>query len=176
MQVKSGVLIRVDTSATGHAPCHISLVPRSGLDYGDLAHLDAATVDEVRTFFKTYYAPNNAALVVTGDFAPEQVKAWIEKYFGNVPAARLPPTPDLKEPRQEKEKRAGRTDPLANRPALGIAYHVPDRFTPESRRPSSRRSPSGRSDGASGQCDAQTRRRRSQAVRWSAGANGRLVR
>ena len=118
--------------------------------YGDLADLDAATVDEVRTFFKTYYAPNNAALVVTGDFAPEQVKAWIEKYFGNVPAAKLPPTPDLKEPRQEKEKRAGRTDPLANRPALGIAYHVPDRFTPESRRPSSRRSPSGRSDGAFG--------------------------
>jgi len=99
--------------------------------YGDLAHLDAATVDEVRTFFKTYYAPNNAALVVTGDFSPEQVKAWIEKYFGNVPAAKLPAVPDLKEPRQDKEKRAGRTDPLANRPALGIAYHVPDRFTPE---------------------------------------------
>src|SRR6478672_2649306 len=37
--------------------------------YGDLAHLDAATVDEVRAFFKTYYAPNNAALVVTGDFS-----------------------------------------------------------------------------------------------------------
>jgi predicted Zn-dependent peptidase len=99
--------------------------------YGDLAHLDAATVDEVRTFFKTYYAPNNAALVVTGDFSPEQVKTWIEKYFGSVPAAKLPAAPDLKEPRQEKEKRAGRTDPLANRPALGIAYHVPDRFTPE---------------------------------------------
>jgi len=99
--------------------------------YGDLAHLDAATVDEVRTFFKTYYAPNNAALVVTGDFSPEQVKTWIEKYFGSVPATKLPATPDLKEPRQEKERRAGRTDPLANRPALGIAYHVPDRFTPE---------------------------------------------
>jgi predicted Zn-dependent peptidase len=99
--------------------------------YGDLAHLDAATVDEVRTFFKTYYAPNNAALVVTGDFSPDQVKAWIEKYFASVPAAKLPVVPDLKEPRQEKEKRAGRTDPLANRPALGIAYHVPDRFTPE---------------------------------------------
>ena len=38
---------------------------------------------------------------------------------------------DLKEPRQEKESRAGRTDPLANRPALGIAYHMPERLTPE---------------------------------------------
>src|SRR4029434_4517365 len=53
--------------------------------YRALAHLDAATVDEVRTFFKTFYAPNNAALVVTGDFAPEQVKAWVETYFGHVP-------------------------------------------------------------------------------------------
>jgi zinc protease len=99
--------------------------------YGDLAHLDAATVDEVRAFFKTYYAPNNAALVVTGDFSPDEVKGWVQKYFGNVPSAKLPGSPDLKEPRQEKEKRAGRTDPLANRPALGIAYHAPNRLTPE---------------------------------------------
>jgi predicted Zn-dependent peptidase len=99
--------------------------------YGDLAHLDAATVDDVRAFFKTYYAPNNAVLVVTGDFAPTEVKAWVEKYFGSVPSAKLPAPPDLKEPRQEKEKRAARTDPLANRPALGIAYHAPNRLTPE---------------------------------------------
>ena len=45
--------------------------------------------------------------------------------------AKLPPASDLKEPRQEKERRAGRTDPLANRPALGIAYHMPERHTPE---------------------------------------------
>src|SRR6476661_7560057 len=42
--------------------------------YGDLEHLDAATLDDVRTFFKTYYAPNNAALVVTGDFEATQAK------------------------------------------------------------------------------------------------------
>jgi predicted Zn-dependent peptidase len=99
--------------------------------YGDLAHLDAATLDDVRAFFKTFYAPNNAAVIVTGDFAADQTRAWIEKYFGNIPAAKLPPPPDLREPRQEKEKRAERTDPLANRPALGIGYHVPDRLTPE---------------------------------------------
>jgi len=99
--------------------------------YGDLEHLDAATLDDVRAFFRTFYAPNNAALVVSGDFAADQTKAWIEKYFGNIPEAKLPPPVDLKEPRQEKEKRAGRTDPLANRPALGIAYHLPERLTPE---------------------------------------------
>ena len=40
--------------------------------YGDLAHLDAATLDDVRSFFRTFYAPNNAVLVVTGDFAADQ--------------------------------------------------------------------------------------------------------
>ena len=99
--------------------------------YGDLAHLDAATLDDVRSFFKTFYSPNNAVVVVTGDFSPDQTKAWIQKYFGDIAAAKLPAPPDLREPRQVKEKRAQRTDPLANRPALGIAYHLPDRFTPE---------------------------------------------
>jgi predicted Zn-dependent peptidase len=99
--------------------------------YGDLAHLDAATLDDVRSFFKTFYSPNNAVLVVCGDLEPAQTNAWIEKYFGRIPSARLPAPPDLREPRQEKERRAERTDALANRPALGIAYHLPDRFTPE---------------------------------------------
>jgi zinc protease len=99
--------------------------------YGDLAHLDAATLDDVKAFFKTFYSPNNAVLVVSGDYPTEQIKPWIEKYFGGIAAAKLPPPVDLKEPRQEKEKRAGRTDPLANRPALGIAYHMPERHTPE---------------------------------------------
>jgi zinc protease len=98
--------------------------------YGDLEHLDAATVADVQQFFKTFYAPNNAVLVISGDLEAAQAKPWIEKYFAGIPAAKLPPPPDLREPRQEKEKRAGRTDKLANRPAVGIAYHVPERNTP----------------------------------------------
>jgi zinc protease len=99
--------------------------------YGDLQHLDAATLDDVRKFFKTFYTPNNAVLVVCGDFDAAQAKDWITKYFADIPAVTLPAPPDLREPRQEQEKRAGRTDPLANRPALGIGYHVPDRNTPQ---------------------------------------------
>jgi predicted Zn-dependent peptidase len=99
--------------------------------YGDLQHLDAATLGDVIGFFKTFYAPNNAVLVVVGDFDAAQARGWISKYFGDIPSATLPPSPDLREPRQEQEKRAGRTDALANRPALGVAYHVPDRNTPQ---------------------------------------------
>jgi len=99
--------------------------------YGDLAHLDAATLTDVQQFFKTYYAPNNAVLVVTGDIDSTQTLAWVKKYFAAIPAAKLPPQPDISEPRQEKEKRTNREDPLVNRPALAIGYHHPPRDTPE---------------------------------------------
>jgi predicted Zn-dependent peptidase len=99
--------------------------------YGDLKDIEAAKLDEVQAFFKTYYAPNNAALAVVGDFDVAQAKAMIEKYFGGIAPAKLPPTPDLTEPKQEKEKTATRKDALANRPALAFAYHMPPRNTPE---------------------------------------------
>ena len=99
--------------------------------YGDLKDLDAATLDDVKKFFGTYYSPNNAVLVVVGDFDPAQTRGWIEKYFSAIPASPRPPAPDVSEPRQEKEKRASKTDPLAPRPALAIGYQMPKRNTPE---------------------------------------------
>ena len=53
--------------------------------YGDLEHLDAATLADVSAFFKMFYAPNNAVVVVSGDFEPASAKAWIEKYFAAIP-------------------------------------------------------------------------------------------
>jgi len=60
---------------------------------GSMEDLDAATLDDVSEFFRTYYAPNNAVLTICGDFDPTQARAWIEKYFGPVP--RGPETPPL---------------------------------------------------------------------------------
>ncbi|HEX2457220.1 MAG TPA: pitrilysin family protein [Vicinamibacterales bacterium] len=99
--------------------------------YGDLAHLDAATLDDVKQFFKTYYAPNNAALVVSGDIDTAQTLKWIRQYFGGIPSTTRPPQPDISEPRQEQEKRTSKDDPLATKPALAIGYHAPARLTPE---------------------------------------------
>lgn len=99
--------------------------------YGDLADLDKATLEEARDFFRTYYAPNNAALVITGSVNPAQVKAWVAKYFGPIASVPQPPAPDLTEPKQVAERRASRVDSLANRPAIGLGYHVPARYTPE---------------------------------------------
>ncbi|MGH7444566.1 MAG: M16 family metallopeptidase, partial [Longimicrobiales bacterium] len=99
--------------------------------YGDLEHLEAATLEDVQLFFRQYYAPNNAVLVVTGDFEPAQAKAWIEQYFAPIPAVELAPKPDISEPRQTAEKTHTRVDPLANRPALAIGYKAPETGTPE---------------------------------------------
>jgi len=99
--------------------------------YGDLEHLDAATLADVQQFFKTYYAPNNAALVVSGDIDTKQTLEWVRKYFGGIPSSKLAPQPDISEPRQEKEKRTSREDLLANRPALAMGYHFPQRDTPD---------------------------------------------
>src|SRR6201987_994002 len=99
--------------------------------YGDLTDIEAAKLDELKKFFATYYAPNNAALAIVGDFDTAEAKKFVEKYFGPIKAAEVPPQPDLTEPRQETEKRITKSDPLAPRPALAIGYHMPDRNTPE---------------------------------------------
>ncbi len=99
--------------------------------YGELQHIEAATLADVRQFFNTYYAPNNAALAVVGDFDEAEARAWIDKYFSGIAAARRPPSPDLNEPRQEKEKRFNKVDKLAQKPALAVAYHIPPRRSPE---------------------------------------------
>ena len=99
--------------------------------YGDLKDIDAATLKDVQDFFKTYYAPNNAALAIVGDFEPADAKKFVEKYFGPLKASQLPPVPDLTEPKQEKEKRVTKTDALAKRPAIAVGYHMPDRNTPD---------------------------------------------
>jgi predicted Zn-dependent peptidase len=97
--------------------------------YGDLAELEAATLDDVRAFFKTYYAPNNAVLVVVGDAAASDVRRLAEKHFGGIPRQPLPPPADVSEPPQKEEKRFTREDKLARTPALAVAWHLPERMT-----------------------------------------------
>ena len=99
--------------------------------YGDLADIEAATLKDAKDFSQTFYAPNNAALALVGDFDEDQAKKWIQKYFSAIPSSKLPPKPDLAEPTQDSEKRFTKTDKLAEKPALAFAYHMPPRLTPE---------------------------------------------
>jgi zinc protease len=99
--------------------------------YGDLHDIEAATLQDVKTFFTEYYAPDNAALAVVGDIDPAQAKEFVQKYFGPIAPTKRPAMPDIAEPTQEREKKATKVDPQAKRPALAFAYHMPKRNTPE---------------------------------------------
>ncbi|MEJ7646445.1 MAG: pitrilysin family protein [Chryseolinea sp.] len=99
--------------------------------YGDLKDLDSAKLEDVNSFFKTFYSPNNASLVIVGDFDPAEARKWIDQYYGSIPSAELPAKQDISEPRQEKEKRVVKEDKLANKPAIAVAYKMPERKTPE---------------------------------------------
>jgi zinc protease len=99
--------------------------------YGDLAEVNAATIEDVRSFFKTFYAPNNAVLTVVGDVDANEVKKMIEKHFAGIPTQPAPPAPNLTEPAQTKEKRVSQPDKLANLPALATGYHIPAQNSPD---------------------------------------------
>lgn len=100
--------------------------------YGDLDDLDAANLDDVADFFSKYYAPNNAALAIVGDFEYDEALAMAEKHFGEIRPSEEPIVlPDISEPRQEEQKVASRVDPLATRPGFAFAYHMPERLTPD---------------------------------------------
>ncbi len=64
--------------------------PYHRLTIGTHEDLEAATLDDVKAFFKTWYVPNNATLVIVGDFDPEEAKGWIDSYFGPIPRGEEP--------------------------------------------------------------------------------------
>jgi predicted Zn-dependent peptidase len=97
--------------------------------YGKLDELEAATLEDVRAFFKTFYAPNNAVLVVAGDASAADVKQLAEKHFGAIPRQPQPPPADLSEPPQTAPKNFTRSDKLARTPAAAVSWHLPPRFT-----------------------------------------------
>ena len=99
--------------------------------YGELAEINAATIEDVRSFFKTYYAPNNAVLTIVGDVDVNEVKKMVDKYFPSIPEQPAPKRADLSEPPQTKEKRVSQTDKLANLPALATGYHLPSQNSPD---------------------------------------------
>lgn len=99
--------------------------------YGDLADIESATLTDAKTFAQKYYQPQNAVLVVTGDFEEPDAKRWIDKYFAGIPSQTAEAIPDITEPRQEIEKTVMRTDKLAKKPAVGFGYQMPKRGSEE---------------------------------------------
>ncbi|MFD7452527.1 M16 family metallopeptidase [Kitasatospora sp. NPDC059827] len=99
---------------------------------GSMADLDAATLEDARAFFRTYYAPNNAVLSVVGDIDPEQTIAWVEKYFGSIPAhdGKQPPRSGELPDTIGRELRQELAEDVPSR-ALMAAYRLPHDGTRE---------------------------------------------
>ncbi len=94
---------------------------------GSFEDLNAATVEDVARFFKTHYAPNNAVMVISGDFDTAAAKKLVDQYFGDIPAQPQPKPPDLKEPPRTAPKFEVYRDSLARVPAVVIGYPGPAR-------------------------------------------------
>ena len=90
-------------------------------------------MDDVKQFFKTYYAPNNAVLALVGDLDTKETLAKVKKYFGSIPRQDPPKPVDLTEPAKSGERRATMEDKLARLTRLDIAYRIPPAGQPDAR-------------------------------------------
>ena len=91
---------------------------------GSMADLEAASIEDVREFFRTYYVPNNATLVIVGDFDSKDALHMVNQYFGRIPKSPRPVPRDIpKEPPQTKERRVTLEEswPL---PAVAVVHHI----------------------------------------------------
>jgi len=99
---------------------------------GSMLDLDNATIGDVREFFNTFYKPNNATLIVVGDFKSEQALAWTKKYFDGIPASAAPiPRIAKPEPPQTAERVVKKSYSNTPLPALVIGYKVPAKYSPD---------------------------------------------
>jgi zinc protease len=104
--------------------------PYGHITIGPVGDLDKATLAEVGEFHSTYYRPNNATLVIVGDFSTSEALAWAREYFGGIPASPAPiPRVTVKEPPQTSQRRLTRSYPNSPLPAVIEAFRIPARFS-----------------------------------------------
>ena len=99
---------------------------------GSIEELDAATIDDVRAFHSAYYRPDNAVLIVAGDFEQKQLDAWIDRYFGAIPrpATRIGRV-WVKEPPRKEPKRVTERAPNVPLPAVAVTWLAPPASHPD---------------------------------------------
>ncbi len=114
----------IDETVFDSFPYHHSVI-------GSMADLDAATIADVKEFFRIYYAPNNATVAIVGDFKSADAIALAKKYFEPIPSQPAPPPVVVNEPKQTAERRKTIEDAFAPVPRLTIAYKTVASGTPD---------------------------------------------
>lgn len=94
---------------------------------GSLADLDAATLEDVRNFYRRWYTPNNSTLVIAGDFDPDQARAWVQRYFGEIPRGPEAATPRPRPVALSETRRLMHEDNFATLPQLTLTFPTVER-------------------------------------------------
>jgi zinc protease len=93
---------------------------------GNIEELDASGLEEVRKFHSTFYRPDNAVLIVAGDFDPAQLQRWVDQYFAPIPKPDAPiPRVTVQEPPRTAAQKIREFDAKVPLPALALTYQVP---------------------------------------------------
>jgi zinc protease len=126
----------IDNQPYGRAELDIDSMSYDNFAYkhsviGSMTDLDAASIQDVKDFFRIYYAPNNAVVTLVGDFDPDDALARIKKFFGSIPSQPAPPKVDLAEETHYGERSETIYDPLARQSRIYISYRIPPGNTPE---------------------------------------------
>jgi zinc protease len=106
--------------------------PYRHLPIGSVDDVSHATVNEIRDFYKTYYVPNNATIVIAGKFSIDEAEQYIRKYFGHIPAGKLPATTGIPVEPQQTAPRVVSLKRDVALPAFVEAFHIPADGTPDS--------------------------------------------
>ncbi|WNG13227.1 M16 family metallopeptidase [Cystobacter fuscus] len=99
--------------------------PYHGKVIGSMADLNAATVEDVKAFFRKWYAPANATLAVVGDFEPQEARALIEKYFATLPSTPKPARPEVAPVKLTGEKIVRHDEKIGTLPLVVIGWLTP---------------------------------------------------
>jgi zinc protease len=98
---------------------------------GSEEEIKGFTLEEAQYFYKTYYAPNNATLIVVGDVTPTDLMKLVVKHYGGMERQKTPEPPVVDEPKQDKERTYSDTHRQATSEILNIAYRVPSLDSPD---------------------------------------------
>jgi zinc protease len=121
--------LRVDNRPYGATDEEVDELSHDAFAYrhpviGSMTDLNAATLGDIKDFFTTYYAPDNAVLAVSGDFDEKTIRTKIEKYFGSVPNQPPPPPVNVAEPPITEARTKTMTDSFATQPMVTVAYRT----------------------------------------------------
>jgi zinc protease len=135
--VKEELRVRVENQPYGHLEQDLRAAAFTVHGYhhtaiGSKEDLDRATLEDVRNFFNTYYKPNNATLIIVGDFNSGEALNWTKKYFEGIPPSDKPiPRIDKPEPPQTEERTVKKSYTNTPLPAVVIGYKIPARYSPD---------------------------------------------